>query len=61
MGAFSLLLVSDLLRHIWAQSKTVALLMMLHKLVNGTLLTPYRAIQGGTVVIGDGQILGIHE
>ncbi|AKD55446.1 hypothetical protein [Spirosoma radiotolerans] len=35
--------------------------MMLHKLVNGTLLTPYRAIQGGTIVIGDGQVLGVHE
>ena len=31
------------------------------KLINGTLITPYRYIRGGTIVIEDGLILGIHE
>lgn len=31
------------------------------KIINGTLITPYRYIRGGTVVIQDGVILGVHE
>lgn len=31
------------------------------KLINGTLITPFRYIRGGTVVIRDGIIQGIHE
>lgn len=31
------------------------------KIVNGTLITPYRYIRGGTVVVEDGLIRGIHE
>ena len=31
------------------------------KITNGTILTPFRAIKNGTVVIENGQILGIHE
>ncbi len=31
------------------------------KLTNGTVLTPFRAIKGGTIVIEHGTILGIHE
>ena len=31
------------------------------KLTNGTLITPYRSIRGGTLVIQDGKILGVHE
>ncbi|GAB2572920.1 N-acetylglucosamine-6-phosphate deacetylase [Spirosoma areae] len=31
------------------------------KIINGTLLTPYRCIRGGTVVIQDGVIVGVHE
>ncbi|MVM41249.1 N-acetylglucosamine-6-phosphate deacetylase [Spirosoma sp. HMF3257] len=34
---------------------------MRQKIVNGILLTPYRAIQGGTIVIDEGQIVGVHE
>jgi N-acetylglucosamine-6-phosphate deacetylase len=35
--------------------------MGLLKLINGTLITPYRYIRGGTVVMQDGLIVGIHE
>ncbi|QJW91567.1 N-acetylglucosamine-6-phosphate deacetylase [Spirosoma taeanense] len=35
--------------------------MGLLKITNGTLITPYRYIRGGTVVIEDGRIRGIHE
>lgn len=35
--------------------------MGLLKLTNGTLITPYRYIRGGTLVIRDGLIVGIHE
>lgn len=35
--------------------------MGLLKITNGTLITPYRYIRGGTVVIQDGVILGVHE
>ena len=35
--------------------------MGLLKLTNGTLITPFRYIRGGTVVIQDGVILGVHE
>ena len=31
------------------------------KLTNGIILMPFRAIKGGTVVIENGQILGVHE
>lgn len=31
------------------------------KIINGTLLTPYRAIRGGTLVVQDGLIAGVHE
>lgn len=31
------------------------------KLTNGILITPYRLIRGGTLVIQDGVILGVHE
>ncbi len=34
---------------------------MRQKLINGTILTPFRAIKSGTVVIENGRILGIHE
>ena len=34
---------------------------MRQKLINGTILTPFRAIKNGTVVIENGQILGVHE
>lgn len=36
-------------------------LIMRQKIVNGTVLTPFRAIRNGTVVIDGGQIVGIHE
>ena len=35
--------------------------MGLLKITNGTLITPYRYIRGGTLVIEDGRIRGIHE
>lgn len=35
--------------------------MGLLKISNGTLITPYRYIRGGTLVIDDGLIRGIHE
>ncbi len=35
--------------------------MGLLKITNGTLITPYRFIRGGTLVIQDGLILGVHE
>lgn len=35
--------------------------MGLLKITNGTLITPYRYIRGGTVVIQNGVILGVHE
>ncbi len=35
--------------------------MGLLKITNGTLITPYRYIRGGTLVIRDGIIQGIHE
>ncbi|GAB3701727.1 N-acetylglucosamine-6-phosphate deacetylase [Spirosoma flavus] len=31
------------------------------KITNGTLITPYRYVRGGTLVIEDGRIIGIHE
>ena len=31
------------------------------KLTNGTLITPFRYIRGGTIVIQDGRIVGVHE
>jgi N-acetylglucosamine-6-phosphate deacetylase len=31
------------------------------KLTNGIILTPFRAIKGGTIVIENGQIWGVHE
>ena len=31
------------------------------KIINGTLITPYRSVRGGTVVIQDSVILGVHE
>ncbi|GAB4045129.1 N-acetylglucosamine-6-phosphate deacetylase [Spirosoma litoris] len=31
------------------------------KIVNGTILTPFRTIRGGTIVVEDSQIIGIHE
>ncbi len=31
------------------------------KITNGTLITPYRFIRGGTLVVQDGKILGVHE
>lgn len=31
------------------------------KISNGTILTPFRATKGGTVVIENGKILGVHE
>ncbi|QMW06037.1 N-acetylglucosamine-6-phosphate deacetylase [Spirosoma foliorum] len=31
------------------------------KIVNGTILTPFRSIRGGTIVVEDCQIIGIHE
>ncbi|WP_018619606.1 N-acetylglucosamine-6-phosphate deacetylase [Spirosoma luteum] len=31
------------------------------KITNGTLITPYRFIRGGTLVIQDGIIVGVHE
>lgn len=31
------------------------------KITNGTILTPFRAIKNGTVVIENGQILGVYE
>ncbi len=31
------------------------------KIINGTLITPFRYIRAGTVVIQDGVILGVHE
>ncbi|WP_428654331.1 N-acetylglucosamine-6-phosphate deacetylase [Runella sp.] len=31
------------------------------KLTNGIILTPFRAIKNGTVIIENGQILGVHE
>lgn len=31
------------------------------KITNGTILTPFRAIKGGTIVIENGKILGVHE
>ncbi|MCP1384181.1 N-acetylglucosamine-6-phosphate deacetylase [Runella salmonicolor] len=34
---------------------------MRQKLTNGTILTPFRAIKNGTIVIENGQIIGIHE
>lgn len=34
---------------------------MRQKLTNGIILTPFRAITGGTVVIENGQISGVHE
>ncbi|WP_460972816.1 N-acetylglucosamine-6-phosphate deacetylase [Spirosoma migulaei] len=34
---------------------------MRQKIVNGTVLTPFRTIRNGTVVIDNGQIMGIHE
>jgi len=34
---------------------------MRQKLTNGTILTPFRAIRNGTVVIENGKILGIHD
>lgn len=35
--------------------------MGLLKITNGTLITPYRSIRGGTLVVQDGLIQGIHE
>ena len=35
--------------------------MGLLKIVNGTLITPYRYIRGGTLVVEDGVIRGVHE
>jgi N-acetylglucosamine-6-phosphate deacetylase len=35
--------------------------MGLLKITNGLLITPYRSIRGGTLVIQDGKILGVHE
>ncbi len=35
--------------------------MGLLKIINGTLITPYRYIRAGTVVMQDGVILGVHE
>ncbi len=35
--------------------------MGLLKVINGTLITPYRSIRGGTLVVQDGEILGVHE
>ncbi len=35
--------------------------MGLLKITNGTIITPYRVIRGGTLVIRDGLILGVHE
>ncbi|WP_020595888.1 N-acetylglucosamine-6-phosphate deacetylase [Spirosoma panaciterrae] len=34
---------------------------MKQKITNGTLLTPFRTIPNGTVVIENGQIIGIHD
>ncbi|NBB19843.1 N-acetylglucosamine-6-phosphate deacetylase [Runella sp. CRIBMP] len=34
---------------------------MRQKLTNGTILTPFRAIKNGTIVIENGQIIGVHE
>ncbi|MBN8824291.1 MULTISPECIES: N-acetylglucosamine-6-phosphate deacetylase [unclassified Spirosoma] len=34
---------------------------MKQKIVNGTLLTPFRTIPNGTLVIENGQIIGVHE
>ncbi|MBB3838862.1 N-acetylglucosamine-6-phosphate deacetylase [Runella defluvii] len=31
------------------------------KISNGTVLTPFRAIKNGTVVVENGQVLGVHE
>jgi N-acetylglucosamine-6-phosphate deacetylase len=31
------------------------------KISNGTVLTPFRAIKNGTVVVENGQIIGVHE
>ncbi|MDB5242629.1 MAG: N-acetylglucosamine-6-phosphate deacetylase [Spirosoma sp.] len=31
------------------------------KITNGTLITPYRYVRGGTIVVEDGLIRGIHE
>ena len=31
------------------------------KITNGIILTPFRAIKNGTVVIENGKILGVHE
>lgn len=31
------------------------------KITNGTVLTPFRAIKNGTVVVEEGKILGVHE
>lgn len=31
------------------------------KIINGTILTPYRTIKNGTIVVEDGRIIGIHE
>ena len=35
--------------------------MGLLKLTNGTLITPFRTVQGGSVVVQDGRIVGVHE
>ena len=58
LGAVSLLPVPGFLRGIKAHKLTE---MGLLKISNGTLITPYRIIRGGTLVIDDGLILGIHE
>lgn len=34
---------------------------MRQKITNGTILTPFRAIKNGTVVIENGKILGVHD
>jgi len=34
---------------------------MRHKISNGILLTPWRSIARGTVVVEDGKIIGVHE
>ena len=31
------------------------------KISNGTVLTPFRAIKNGTVVVEEGKIIGVHE
>ncbi len=34
---------------------------MRQKLTNGTILTPFRSIKNGTIIVENGQIVGIHE